>query len=104
MECFFKDGDHGVSDLRKCCPFVIVSLTLLSLTSYSSVFCRRTTTTPGNYKCVVEVNGKQSEGVFAVSLPVVEEDLIEAVQEQVNFVEGRKLVLEVTFVLLRQYL
>lgn len=49
----------------------------------------------GNYKCIVEKDGKKSEGNFEVAMPIVQEDLIEAVEETVNFFEGRELTLQV---------
>jgi len=49
----------------------------------------------GNYKCVVTKDEKVSEGVFEVTLPIVHEDLIEPVEETVQFIEGRDLVVEV---------
>jgi len=49
----------------------------------------------GNYKCVVTKDDKVSEGVFEVLLPIVHEDLIEPVQETVQFIEGKDLVVEV---------
>lgn len=50
----------------------------------------------GGFKCVVEKDGKTSEGVFDVTIPIVHEDLIEPVEETVNFVSGQDLRLEVT--------
>jgi len=49
----------------------------------------------GNYKCVVTKDDNTSEGVFEVTLPIVHEDLIEPVQDSVQFIEGKDLVLEV---------
>ena len=43
----------------------------------------------GNYKCIVTKDDKVSEGVFEVVLPIVHEDLIEPVQETVQFIEDK---------------
>ena len=53
----------------------------------------------GEYKCVVEKDGKTSEGTFDVTLPAVEEDLIEAVDKEVQFTAGDKMQAEVLIVL-----
>ena len=45
-------------------------------------------TRSGEYKCVVEKDGKTSEGTFDVTLAVVEEDLIEAADKKVNSIAG----------------
>lgn len=42
----------------------------------------------GEYKCVVDKDGKSSEGVFEASLPAKEADLVEAGTSPVDFVEG----------------
>ena len=49
----------------------------------------------GSYKCVVTKDGKVSEGLFEVTIPIVHEDLIEPVQDTVKFIEGKDLVVEV---------
>merc|ERR1712025_934464 len=49
----------------------------------------------GNYKCVVTKDDKTSEGVFEVTLPIVHEDLIEPVEDTVQFIEGKDLVVAV---------
>jgi hypothetical protein len=42
----------------------------------------------GNFKCVVTKDGKSSEGVFEVAIPV-EKDLVEAKEDTVEFEEGK---------------
>ena len=44
---------------------------------------------------MVEKDGKTSEGEFKVSLPIQQEDLISAVNDEVDFVEGTDVLLEV---------
>ena len=48
-----------------------------------------------SYKCVVTKDGKTSEGNFEVSLQTEEIELVEAADDQVDFVEGGKLILRV---------
>lgn len=64
----------------------IVSKTLLViLLSYLTL----NLSNPGNYKCIVTKDDKVSQGVFEVILPIVEEDLIEAKESPVEFIEGQ---------------
>jgi len=52
----------------------------------------------GNFKCVVEKDGKISEGLFEVALPLEEKDLVEAEKEVVDFVEGGAVKLQVKII------
>ena len=82
--------DPGMEDLSKVKKQYTISGDGLTLT-IKKVDAK----TEGNYKCVVEKDGKASEGVFEVALPIEEKDLVEAKEDTVAFVEGGTVQLEV---------
>ena len=82
--------DPGMSDISNGRNVYSISDDGLTLT-INQMDARR----EGNFKCVVEKNGKTSEGVFAVTLPLKEKDLVEAEEEVADFIEGGTVQLQV---------
>ena len=85
--------DPGMEDLSKAKRAYSISDDGLTLT-----IKKMDAKKEGNFKCVVEKDGKTSEGLFEVALPLEEKDLVEAEKEVVDFVEGGAVKLQVKII------